>query len=69
MAELLGDALFAESQTDFAVYHDIPLYGMYGGRLATVGRARARRAPSRPGRAVRRDLARTTGPDRRGRPA
>lgn len=30
-ADLLGHALFAESQTDFAIYHDIPLYGLYDG--------------------------------------
>ncbi|MBA2523120.1 MAG: amidohydrolase family protein, partial [Solirubrobacterales bacterium] len=30
-AELLAGALFEESQTDFCVYHDIPLYGLYEG--------------------------------------
>lgn len=32
-ADILGGAVFDESQTDFCVYHDIPLYGLYkGGR-------------------------------------
>ncbi|MGI8462453.1 MAG: amidohydrolase family protein [Solirubrobacterales bacterium] len=30
-AELLGGAVFDESQTDYCVYHDIPLYGLYKG--------------------------------------
>jgi uncharacterized protein len=47
--ELLGDALFAESQTDFAIFHDIPLYGMYRGGASPlwVGRELAERHPGR----------------------
>ena len=46
---LLGDALFAESQTDFAIFHDIPLYGMYRGGASPlwVGRELAERHPGR----------------------
>jgi len=39
-AELLGGALFAESDTDFAIYHGVPLYGIYkdGGSPLNVGK-------------------------------
>jgi predicted TIM-barrel fold metal-dependent hydrolase len=48
-AELLGHALFAESQTDFAIYHGTPLYGIYkdGGSPIAVGREMKKRWPSR----------------------
>ncbi|TDV48663.1 amidohydrolase family protein [Actinophytocola oryzae] len=48
-AELLGDALFAQSPTDFAVYHDIPLYGLYkdGASPLWVGQELRRRHPGR----------------------
>jgi uncharacterized protein len=39
--ELLGTALFEESDTDMCVYHGVPLYGIYrdGGSPLWVGRA------------------------------
>jgi predicted TIM-barrel fold metal-dependent hydrolase len=48
-ADLLGHALFAESQTDYAIYHDIPLYGMYKGGASPlwVGRELRERQPDR----------------------
>jgi predicted TIM-barrel fold metal-dependent hydrolase len=48
-ADLLGHALFAESQTDYAIYHDIPLYGMYKGGASPlwVGRDLRERQPDR----------------------
>ena len=48
-AELLGGAVFAESQTDFCVYHDIPLYGLYKGGASPlwVGRDLRRAHPDR----------------------
>ncbi|MGW7353684.1 amidohydrolase family protein [Streptomyces sp. NPDC054784] len=47
--ELLEHALFAESRTDFAVYHDIPLYGMYeqGASPLWIGREMRERNPDR----------------------
>lgn len=47
--EILGGALFAESQTDFCVYHDIPLYGLYKGGASPlwVGRELRDRHPGR----------------------
>jgi predicted TIM-barrel fold metal-dependent hydrolase len=47
--ELLGRALFAESQTDFCVYHGTPLYGIYrdGGSPLWVGREMKKRWPDR----------------------
>jgi predicted TIM-barrel fold metal-dependent hydrolase len=48
-ADLLGHALFAESQTDYAIYHDIPLYGLYKGGASPlwVGRELRERQPDR----------------------
>ncbi|MDQ3728547.1 MAG: amidohydrolase [Actinomycetota bacterium] len=48
-AEILGDALFAESQVDFCIYHDIPLYGLYEGGASPlwVGRDLRDRHPGR----------------------
>jgi uncharacterized protein len=48
-ADLLGSALFAESQTDFCVYHDIPLYGLYKGGASPlwIGRELRARHPGR----------------------
>ena len=48
-ADLLGGAVFEESQTDFCVYHDIPLYGLYEGGASPlwVGRALRERNPGR----------------------
>jgi len=48
-ADLLGGAVFAESQTDFCVYHDIPLYGLYEGGASPlwVGRELRERHPGR----------------------
>ena len=47
--DLLGHALFAESQTDVCVYHGTPLYGIYrdGGSPLSVGRAMRERWPDR----------------------
>lgn len=46
--ELLEHALFAESRTDFAIYHDIPLYGMYtdGASPLWIGRELRERNPN-----------------------
>jgi predicted TIM-barrel fold metal-dependent hydrolase len=48
-AGLLGGAVFAESQTDFCVYHDIPLYGLYKGGASPlwVGKDLRERHPGR----------------------
>ena len=48
-ADLLGGAVFEESQTDFCVYHDIPLYGLYEGGASPlwVGRDLRERHPDR----------------------
>ncbi|WP_033294153.1 amidohydrolase family protein [Amycolatopsis jejuensis] len=48
-ADVLGHALFAESQVDYAIYHDIPLYGMYEGGASPlwVGRDLRARYPGR----------------------
>jgi len=47
--DLLGHALFAESQVDFAIYHDIPLYGLYEGGASPlwIGRELHERYPDR----------------------
>jgi predicted TIM-barrel fold metal-dependent hydrolase len=47
--ELLGRALFAESDTDACVYHGVPLYGIYqdGGSPLWVGREMRERWPGR----------------------
>jgi uncharacterized protein len=47
--ELLGHALFAESQVDYAIYHDIPLYGLYEGGASPlwIGRELRERHPDR----------------------
>ncbi len=47
--DLLGHALFAESQVDFAIYHDIPLYGLYDGGASPlwIGRELRERFPER----------------------
>lgn len=46
---LLGHALFAESQTDMCIYHGTPLYGIYkdGGSPLSVGKAMRERWPDR----------------------
>jgi hypothetical protein len=48
-ADLLGGAVFGESQNDFCVYHDIPLYGLYKGGASPlwVGRELRERHPER----------------------
>ncbi|MDI5964616.1 amidohydrolase family protein [Streptomyces sp. SL13] len=48
-ADLLGHTLFEESRTDFAVYHDIPLYGLYenGASPLWVGSELRKRYPDR----------------------
>ncbi len=48
-ADLLAGALFDESQVDFCVYHDIPLYGLYKGGASPlwVGRELRERHPER----------------------
>ena len=48
-SDLLGGAVFDESQTDFCVYHDIPLYGLYRGGASPlwVGRELRERHPER----------------------
>jgi predicted TIM-barrel fold metal-dependent hydrolase len=48
-ANVLGGAVFEESQTDFCVYHDIPLYGLYKGGASPlwVGRDLRERHPDR----------------------
>lgn len=47
--DLLGHALFAESQTDACVYHGVPTYGMFvdGGSPLWVGRELRERYPGR----------------------
>jgi predicted TIM-barrel fold metal-dependent hydrolase len=47
--ELLGRALFAESDTDVCIYHGTPLYGMYldGGSPLEVGKKMRSRWPDR----------------------
>ena len=47
--DLLGSALFAESQTDVAVYHGVPAYGMFadGGSPMNVGVGMRERWPGR----------------------
>lgn len=47
--DLLGSALFAESDTDVAVYHGVPMYGIYrdGGSPLWVGKAMRERWPNR----------------------
>jgi len=47
--DLLGAALFAESDTDVCVYHGVPLYGIYrdGGSALWVGKAMRERWPDR----------------------
>ncbi|HTF49735.1 MAG TPA: amidohydrolase family protein [Pseudonocardia sp.] len=47
--ELLGRALFEESDTDMCVYHGTPLYGIFrdGGSPLSVGRAMRERWPGR----------------------
>jgi hypothetical protein len=47
--DLLGHALFAESQVDYAIYHDIPLYGLYEGGASPlwIGRELRERHPGR----------------------
>ncbi len=47
--DLLGHALFQESQVDYAVYHDIPLYGLYKGGASPlwIGREMRERHPER----------------------
>jgi predicted TIM-barrel fold metal-dependent hydrolase len=46
---LLGTALFAESDTDVCVYHGVPMYGIYkdGGSPLSVGIAMRERWPDR----------------------
>jgi predicted TIM-barrel fold metal-dependent hydrolase len=48
-ADVLGGAVFGESQNDFCVYHDIPLYGLYKGGASPlwVGRDLRERHPDR----------------------
>ncbi len=48
-ADVLGGAVFDESQNDFCVYHDIPLYGLYKGGASPlwVGRDLRERRPGR----------------------
>lgn len=48
-AETLVSCLFAESQTDLAVYHEVPLYGFVhdGGSPMSIGQAAAKLAPDR----------------------
>ena len=47
--DLLGRALFAESDTDMCIYHGVPLYGIYqdGGSALWVGQAMRERWPDR----------------------
>jgi hypothetical protein len=47
--DLIGHALFEESQVDYAVYHDIPLYGLYRGGASPlwIGRELRERHPDR----------------------
>jgi len=47
--DLLGSALFAESDTDVCIYHGVPLYGIYkdGGSALWVGQAMRERWPDR----------------------
>jgi predicted TIM-barrel fold metal-dependent hydrolase len=47
--ELLGHAMFEESATDYCVYHDIPLYGLYKGGASPlwVGQGLRERHPGR----------------------
>ncbi|MFM0277747.1 amidohydrolase family protein [Paraburkholderia sediminicola] len=47
--DLIGNALFGESQTDVCIYHGTPLYGIYrdGGSPLSVGRAMRERWPDR----------------------
>jgi uncharacterized protein len=47
--DLISHALFQESQIDFAVYHDIPLYGLYKGGASPlwIGREMRERNPGR----------------------
>ncbi len=47
--ETLVNCLFAESQTDLAVYHEVPLFGFVndGGSPMSIGRAAADLAPDR----------------------
>lgn len=47
--DLLGRALFAESQTDVCIYHGVPLWGIFhdGGSPLQVGRAMRERWPNR----------------------
>ena len=47
--DLLGRALFAESQTDVCIYHGVPLWGIYrdGGSPLQVGREMRARWPNR----------------------
>jgi len=47
--DLLGHALFAESDTDMCIYHGVPLYGIYkdGGSPFWVGQAMREQWPDR----------------------
>jgi predicted TIM-barrel fold metal-dependent hydrolase len=47
--DLLASALFVESQTDFAVYHETPIYAYFkdGGSALWVGKEMKRRWPER----------------------
>ena len=47
--DLLGHALFAESDTDLCIYHGVPLYGIYkdGGSPLWVGQEMRKRWPGR----------------------
>lgn len=47
--DLLGKALFAESWTDVAIYHEVPIWGMFfnGPSPLSVGRAMRERWPGR----------------------
>jgi uncharacterized protein len=46
--DLLGRALFAESQTDMCIYHGVSLWGIFrdGGSPLSVGRAMRERWPN-----------------------
>lgn len=47
--DLVASALFAESQTDFAIYHGVPMFGAFkdGGSPLWVGEEMRRRYPGR----------------------
>lgn len=47
--DLVGHSLFSESRTDFGVYHDVPIYGIFddGGSPMWVGKKMAQQWPNR----------------------